>query len=350
MVSISVIVPVYNSEKYLKQCLDSILNQTFKNFELILVDDGSTDESLKIIENYALRDERISVVKQTNMYAGAARNKGLSVAKGKYVIFLDSDDFFKLRMLEILFKEAEKYNAQIVQCWSYKYDNKTKRIYKYRKIVKKTSLVSADKLGRNIFSICSAVPWDKLILRTFLVDSGLKYLEIQNDEDEYFNRMIVALADRIVLVKKRLIYYRVNNSKSLQGNSNRDLECYAIAMDNLKKELKLRNIYKDDLRKAYISIAVSGLSNNFMLHGSRESRKNLYEYVKGKACPNIIDSIEDISSKDRLYRDIISENYEDFLVDELMYTYENSVSRNSVDYYLGHGLAQILRRIRDGLL
>ena len=93
MSEISVIIPVYNSEKYIKKCLDSLLNQTFKNFEIICVNDGSVDNSLKILEEYKLKDHRIVLINSKNEGLGSARNKALDVAKGRYIIFVDSDDW-----------------------------------------------------------------------------------------------------------------------------------------------------------------------------------------------------------------------------------------------------------------
>ena len=96
-VKVSVILPVYNVEKYLKECLDSILNQTLQEIEVICVDDGSTDRSLEILREYEKKDKRVIVLTQENKGAGAARNKGLAIAKGEYLSFLDSDDFFCFR-------------------------------------------------------------------------------------------------------------------------------------------------------------------------------------------------------------------------------------------------------------
>lgn len=93
MIKVSVIIPVYNVEKYLEECLDSIINQTLKEIEIICIDDGSTDSSLNVLENYKKKDKRIIVLQQQNLGAGAARNKGLDLARGKYLSFLDADDF-----------------------------------------------------------------------------------------------------------------------------------------------------------------------------------------------------------------------------------------------------------------
>lgn len=346
MALISIIVPVFNCEKYLSTCIDSILGQTFKNFELILVDDGSTDDSLRIIENYAMRDKRISVIKQRNMHAGVARNNGLIKAKGKYVIFLDSDDFFKPRMLEILYNTAEKYNAQIVQFYSYKYENESRQICIDRKMPVRTRVVSARDLGKNIFRVCNAVPWDKFILKSFLMETGIKYQDIQNSNDEYFNRMIVTLAERIVLLNKRLVYYRVNNPTSIQGNQNKDLLCDALAIANLKKNLESRDMLNGDIKDAYFDWAMYLLNHRFMAKGSNESRIKLYDYLKSNAIPDIIDTIDDITPECTLYRVIKSNDYEDFLIKELQYVSLNAISVNSMEYKVCHRLLNIARKMR----
>ena len=113
MIKVSVVVPVYNQEKYLERCLDSILAQTLKEIEIILVDDGSTDATPQILNRYQQQDERITVLHQQNLYAGVARNNGLKSAQGEYVIFWDSDDYFPEDALEALYDEIKKQDADI---------------------------------------------------------------------------------------------------------------------------------------------------------------------------------------------------------------------------------------------
>lgn len=112
---ISIIVPVYNVEKYLKRCIDSILNQSFKNFELILVDDGSTDNSGKIVDEYESTDKRIRVIHKENGGQGSARNRGLDIAKGNYIGFVDSDDWIHRDMYKCMYKFITEDNTDIVQ-------------------------------------------------------------------------------------------------------------------------------------------------------------------------------------------------------------------------------------------
>lgn len=113
-VQLSVIVPVYNVEQYLKQCIDSILNQTFKNFELILVDDGALDSCPQICDNYSKHDDRVKVIHKKNGGLSSARNAGIKVAKGKFLTFIDSDDWISKNYFEEMMKEQDKYNADII--------------------------------------------------------------------------------------------------------------------------------------------------------------------------------------------------------------------------------------------
>ena len=112
-VKVSVIIPVYNVEKYLRECIDSILNQTLHELELICVDDGSTDGSLEILQAYEKKDNRVTVLTQHNQGAGAARNKGLQIAKGEYLSFLDADDFFAPGMLEEAYRKCKSVSADV---------------------------------------------------------------------------------------------------------------------------------------------------------------------------------------------------------------------------------------------
>lgn len=124
MKKISVIVPVYNVEKYLSQCLDSIIHQTYKNLEIILVDDGSTDSSGLICDNYSQKDKRIKIIHKCQGGLSDARNAGLKIATGEYISFIDSDDFIDKNMYSILINNTQKYNSDIVWFNYYNYYSK----------------------------------------------------------------------------------------------------------------------------------------------------------------------------------------------------------------------------------
>ena len=127
---VSVIIPVYNVQNYLRPCLDSVLKQTLKEIEIICVDDGSTDGSLEILKQYAAKDNRITVLKQKNLHAGVARNAGLAVARGEYLSFLDSDDFFELNMLEESYRLIRKKQADILFYQYKNFNQETQQIEK----------------------------------------------------------------------------------------------------------------------------------------------------------------------------------------------------------------------------
>ena len=125
---ISIIVPIYNSENYIKKCLDSILAQTYSNLEVILIDDGSTDNSYNICKDYQKKDNRIVLLQQKNAGVSRARNHGLEVAKGEYIGFVDSDDYIEPEMYEILLNSIIESNSKIAIC-NYYYENEDSKLY-----------------------------------------------------------------------------------------------------------------------------------------------------------------------------------------------------------------------------
>ena len=126
---VSIIIPVYNVEKYLKKCLDSVINQTLKDIEIICIDDGSTDSSYTILNEYAQKDNRFVILKQKNNGAGAARNKGIEIAKGEYLYFLDSDDFVDITLLEKAHTKIKENDCDICIFKNYFYNDNTKEKY-----------------------------------------------------------------------------------------------------------------------------------------------------------------------------------------------------------------------------
>ena len=173
---ISVIIPVYNMEEYLSQCLNSVTNQTLKEIEIICIDDGSEDNSLEILKSFAQKDERIMILKQENLHSGVARNAGLSVAKGEYLSFLDSDDYFELNMLEKMYKKIKKMNSDIIVCKSKSIDleNGKLNLRKFNRslrldLIPKTNNFSVRDIPNYIFQFCEGWAWDKLFRTDFII-------------------------------------------------------------------------------------------------------------------------------------------------------------------------------------
>ena len=194
---ISVIIPVYNVEKYLCECLDSILNQTFQDFEIICVDDGSTDETLEILKNYKNKDERVFVLQQHHSGAAEARNNGIRLARGKYIQFLDSDDYFEQTMLEELYNHAEKSGADLTVC-SAKTVNDNEEVTEsgnplwplYLDKVPLNRLFSPENYPNDIFDLFCVVPWNKLIRRDLVTNNNLKFQNLSSSNDVAFGHLV----------------------------------------------------------------------------------------------------------------------------------------------------------------
>ena len=170
--AVSVIIPVYNAAEFLKDGLNSLLKQTLREIEIICVDDGSTDGSLVILKEFEKADARIRVIHQENQGAGAARNNGMDVARGKYLAFLDADDFFEKNMLKAAYDRAEETEAEVCVFNADLYDH-TEKVYKkctwaFRKqyFPEKEPFAATDENVRNnIFRMFNGWPWDKLYQR-----------------------------------------------------------------------------------------------------------------------------------------------------------------------------------------
>lgn len=223
MSKISVIIPVYNIEKYLPECLDSLLNQTFRDFEIICVNDGSKDDSLKILETYAQKDLRIKVITKENGGSGSARNRGLAEAQGEYIQFVDGDDYFEPQMLEKLYELAEKHNADIAVCSSRKVDDNG-NITESRN---PNSPINLDKTPFNkpfsykdfpndIFSLLGTMPWNKLYKKELIQNNELRFPKLTGPDDLCFVFMTEVCAERIVVIDDELINYRFNRAGSVQ--------------------------------------------------------------------------------------------------------------------------------------
>lgn len=204
--AISVIIPVYNTEKYLDKCLSSTVNQTFKDIEIIIVDDGSTDNSYEICKKYANIDNRIVLIRQSNQGQGFARNKALLKSNGEYIFFLDSDDYLELDAFELLYNEAINKNSDLVMLGWEKKDEQTNSIlYKCPQI---NLIAINDKKDRvpYIFSSITAAPWTALIKRDLIMDNYLFFPNVFH-EDVYVVPKIYYFAKNISFVNKVLYNY-----------------------------------------------------------------------------------------------------------------------------------------------
>lgn len=208
MAEISIIVPVYNVEKYLENCIESILNQTFKDFELILVDDGSTDNSGKICDIYEKKDSRIKVIHKNNGGLSSARNAGLDIACGKYVGFVDSDDSIHPKMYEVLYNLIEKYKSDISCCnYKYTYDisNQNHEELNLNEVIEMSNIEAIKRLHDEDIGVKLVVAWNKLYNR-YLFDN-IRYEIGRIHEDEFIAHRILYECKKIIYIDNKLYYY-----------------------------------------------------------------------------------------------------------------------------------------------
>ena len=214
---VSLLVPIYNVEKYLRQCLDSARNQTLEDIEVICINDGSTDSSPSIIREYMAEDPRFRMIDKPNSGYGASMNKGLDAAQGKYIAILESDDYFELDALEKLYQAAETHDAEVVKAnfWFY-WSKPEERNESFE-------LVTSDMAGHlvnpqietEIFYLKPSI-WSALYRRDFLKDNGIRFLETPGAsfQDSSFNFKVWATATKAYYIQDEILHYRQDNESS----------------------------------------------------------------------------------------------------------------------------------------
>lgn len=216
MAEVSIIVPVYQVEKYIRQCVDSILAQTFTDFELILVDDGSKDQSGKICDEYARMDTRVKVIHKENGGAADTRNRGVNQAVGNYVMFVDSDDYLAPTMLECLYRNILNENADITACnYLYFFENDRKKDFATNvqsEVLTGTEIFYYRKNERN-YGFWTVV-WNKLMKREIV--GKVKFRSGKYYEDEFWANEIYQMDIKIVTIPECLYYYRQHENSTMR--------------------------------------------------------------------------------------------------------------------------------------
>lgn len=247
---ISIIIPIYNADDYIEKCVNSILNQTYKNYEIILIDDGSTDNSLAICNNYASKNENIKVIHIENGGPSRARNIGIKNASGEYILFIDADDVIKNDMIEKLVLICD--DADVVMCSYYQCKN-------YQKL-DKDKIVFDHKLGNNIFKegqiknifvkgfytnniVGLWSMWNKLYKRNFIKKNDIILNEsLIRAEDFWFNFDIFCYAQKVITTSEPLYYYMQVNDNSIMHRIR--YSQYDEWVNNRKKLLQKNEILK----------------------------------------------------------------------------------------------------------
>ena len=287
--TISIIIPVYNVEKYLNKCLNSVIEQTYKNIEVILIDDGSTDNSGKICDEYAKNDIRIKIIHQQNGGVSTARNNGLEHATGKYITFVDSDDYIEKEMIETMAKKIMKKNADIVICGVTDRDeenniinqslNKKENVFNNIEAIK-------EMLDEKLFySVCWAKLYKKELFRNIKFNSKIRIAE---DMDVLYR--VFYKSNKIIQIPERLYNWTSRGDSVTKGNDMSKWQDEIDVCENIIKFCEENcNEIEDYAVKRYIRINLTLSLNNLKENGTKENyntlKKNLkkYDIEKNKA-------------------------------------------------------------------
>lgn len=251
----SIIIPVYNAEEYLKECLDSIANQTLKDFEVICVNDGSTDNCGKILQEYASKDRRFVIIEQENQGTGIARNNALYIAKGEYIVFVDPDDWLELNALEDLYTTFNETGCEVIQFNYTKYYEYSKDVHinNTAENMKKLFNYSVDTVkyyNWHMLKSCVNTPccfgplavWDKAYSKTFLDKADALFAPSSQGEDHLFSVAVILNAEKITYLDKSLYNYRLH-----AGSATHNIEASHFAIfkniELLENYLREHNLY-----------------------------------------------------------------------------------------------------------
>lgn len=261
MSKISIIVPVYNAVAYLRKSLDSIVNQSYRDIEFIFVDDGSCDDSLAILKEYEVADKRVTVLHQENRGAGAARNYGMSVAGGKYLLFLDCDDIVETSMVEKMYSRAETDNTDVLVCRSDLFDCATGERSDASWSVRREYLplqevFASTDIRKNFFEVFVWWPWDKLYRKKFLDKVNLSFQELSSTNDLFFVCAAVLMEKRISVLDEVLVHHRTGDKNSISNSREKSWDNFLCALEALETFLRNKGLY-DRFRRDFINYVLN---------------------------------------------------------------------------------------------
>ena len=335
---VSVIVPVHNTERYLAECLDSILGQTEEDIEVICVDDGSTDSSPKILASYAERDGRLRVITQECRGAGAARNHGLSAARGTYLSFLDADDFFEPDMLKSAADKLDDTGADIVAFETLLSDEaQTGSRWAGWTFVEQNlpseDVFSPADLHDHLFNTFGNYTWNKLFRSALIRDNQIEFQEISRTNDLLFTCSALSLAKLITTIRRPFVHYRVSSNTSLQATNDRDPTAFFKAFCALQDFLIEQHLYSPEVERSFLNHALDGVVSN------AESLKTSEGFA-------VIKNVALIEIEPRF--GFLSHPSDYYYSPQQLETYRKLLSTSDSDYLIFRGT--VLRGERENLL
>lgn len=305
MPKVSVIVPVYNAEKSIRGCIDSILGQAYKNIELILVNDGSKDGSLEICNSYKTKDsERVIVIDQLNSGPAAARNNGISQSTGKYLAFVDSDDTVASDMLEKMVSRAEENSAEMVIC-GYRLEKKgvvSDISYHWEEglyINEKAEKIALDLIDRTDLTDIPPYSWVRLVLKSVLTENDLKFTDgLIRSEDFHFWVKVQFHVKRLYLLSKSQFYNYMENAASIththvDGYWNDVMFIYRDLLENLPKQAEVkRRLGIMFIRRSFIALNNAVYSDN-----AEQAKKEINTVINEPVLINVMKELSYADTK-----------------------------------------------------
>lgn len=287
-IKVSIVMPVYNAEQYICEAIDSLLAQTLQEFELICVDDCSTDASGEFIEKYVQKDSRIQYIQMPSQsFAGVCRNEGFKYAQGKYTIFLDSDDFFNENLLQLAHDQAEKTDADITAFDYYEYDQQHKTTAKKMSLrhhlfaAPVKEVFNRQDIPSRILDTIIPVPWNKLYKSSFIKTHHLSFLNTSTTNDITFAALSLAYADKITYIDIPLLHYRVNLSHSITSKKGKNMNNIVLAVEEAEKNIKASPLY-DELKESLTFFVVAKYAFSHNAYGvliDRKTYKPYYDHI-----------------------------------------------------------------------
>lgn len=288
---VSLVIPVYNSARFLSQCLESIISQSYRNLEIICVNDGSTDNSLTILNAFADMDNRIAVFSKKNEGKGAAsaRNMGLQNATGEYIQFLDSDDFFEPDMVEMLVRKAIETKADVVICRGQTFDDERQQVT--GRLAHPDLQYAPDKAffhwrecPEYICEIADNYAWNKLFRRQLLVDYDLSFTPVPISDDQDISMIAPVAADRVAVMDRAFINYRVGTGTSQCDSQNRHPEAAYEGTYTVVKRFKELGVW-EDVKQSYLNVSIRLMREYFDRMMEYEKVAFLYEKYRDDIFP-----------------------------------------------------------------
>lgn len=277
--------PVYNCALYLQEALDSLMQQMFRDFELIVVDDGSTDGTYELALLYATDYENVHVLQQQHQYAGIARNLGMQHARGRYLLFLDGDDTFDPNLLKHAHACAEAADADVCVFRATSFNGETGKMHVLAQTCRaelcpEGGTFNRDTNTRNIFCFTTPAPWNKLFRASFVREHGLQFQGTRSANDFCFVMDALALAERVAVLDESLLYYRQHNAASLQATQHEQPLAFFEALRCLKAHLVEQGLF-NQLEQPFTNLAYDFCMYNLRtLTAHPEQQRVVFDFLK----------------------------------------------------------------------